>query len=145
VEKKNVKLVLIVDDDVDDRLFFCEALAEINPVIECLTAKDGMEALDKLNKCATLPDFIFLDSNMPRMDGKKCLEELKKSNRYISIPVIMYSTSKNEEDMAISKRLGALAFIKKPVFFEEIRDTIAHVLSGEWEKIDDDMFHTIRN
>src|ERR1041384_3417827 len=140
--KKNIsQFILIVDDDDDDRIFFCEALHEIDPAIKFIIAKDGAEALDFLSKSDVLPDFIFLDLNMPRMNGKKCLEELKKSDRFFQIPVVMYSTSKNEERSEETKKLGALAFIKKPVLFDDIREIISHVISGEWEKVSEDIYH----
>ena len=71
--------VLIVDDDADDRKLFIDAVKEVNRHIECITASDGQQALEVLRKAgSTLPDFIFLDLRMPRYNGKRCLQEIKK-------------------------------------------------------------------
>ena len=72
----------IVDDDVDDRNLFIEAVKEVDATIECITANNGEQALALLADPGTsLPDFIFLDLRMPRIDGKKCLIELKKNEK----------------------------------------------------------------
>jgi CheY-like chemotaxis protein len=73
--------ILYADDDKDDRDLLSEALEQIDPSISCITAHDGKEALSILQENRTLPDYIFLDVNMPVMDGKKCLTELKKNSK----------------------------------------------------------------
>ena len=76
---KSVKTLMIVDDDSDDRDFFSRALNKIDSSAECLFAVNGEDALKILrNGIKRLPDFIFLDLNMPRMDGKTCLSGEKK-------------------------------------------------------------------
>ena len=75
---KNQKILMIVDDDTDDRFFFRSAIRKNNPSYECIEAENGDDALKQLRKAKYLPDFIFLDLNMPKMDGRECLEELKK-------------------------------------------------------------------
>jgi CheY-like chemotaxis protein len=72
--------VFLIDDDRDDREIFMEALAEIDNSAICYTAENGLDALNKLNENLVIPQFIFLDLNMPRMSGRECLVELK--NRY---------------------------------------------------------------
>ena len=70
---------LVADDDEDDRFFFLEALRSIDPGITCMLASNGREALTLLQSdFFSLPDYIFLDLNMPLMNGLKCLEEIKK-------------------------------------------------------------------
>ena len=117
---KRTLLVLLVDDDADDRQFFVEALSEVDPEIKIATSVDGIEALDFLHKLQELPNYIFLDLNMPRMDGFQCLAELKKSTRYAHIPVIIYTTSKQKEEEDEAFRLGASAFFQKPSNFADI-------------------------
>ena len=86
----NALTFLIVDDDADDCEFFCEAVSEINPHSRCLLANNGEDALMKLRtEMTNLPDLIFLDLNMHRMDGRKCLIELKKDSKLKNIPVII--------------------------------------------------------
>jgi CheY-like chemotaxis protein len=113
-------VVLNVDDDQEDRNFFCEALREIDPSITCLIAGSGMEALSLLQNQKTLPDYIFLDINMPMMDGKQCLKALKSITELQSIPVIMYSTSADTSEIRECYKLGAEDFLIKPHSFEKL-------------------------
>ena len=128
---RKYKKILIVDDDSDDVEIFCEAIAEINPTIKCESAENGEEALKLLRKpFQVLPDFIFLDLNMPRMNGKQCLAELKKDPRLKEIPVVVYTTSKLDEDFQETARLGAMLFITKPTRLTKLVETITFVLSA---------------
>ncbi len=105
--------LLIVDDDSDDRMFFRDAVKEINPGYELLEACDGEEALNLLRKAVKLPDFIFLDLNMPYMNGRECLKELKADTTLKRIPVIIYSTTSFQEEIDGTKKLGAAHFLTK--------------------------------
>lgn len=107
--------VMIVDDDDDDRFCFKEAITEIDPTYRCLEAKDGIEALARLRVAASLPDCIFMDINMPRMDGHQCLKELKDDAKLKNIPVVIYTTSSYKRDIDLAYRLGAADFLVKPV------------------------------
>src|SRR5207302_9453827 len=106
--KTMVKRFLLVDDDTDDRELFSEALVSVDPVIICDLAADAEEALKKLDKKEGPPDLIFLDINLPVMTGWQFLSNLKSTEAYKDIPVIMYSTSNNQRDKDIAKDLGAL-------------------------------------
>ena len=116
----------VIDDDIDDRELFKEALQEIDPDIVCVTAQNGEEALTMLrnNHFDVHPDFIFLDLNMPRLNGQQCLQEIKKMPGYSAIPVIIYSTSSAKKDKEESARLGATKFFTKPSSFDEIRNQL---------------------
>lgn len=105
---------MIIDDDKEDRFFFREALTEMLSSAICLEAKDGVEALQQLRQTDQLPDFIFLDIYMPRIDGRECLKELKKDEQLKSIPVIMYSASITKQNIDEFHKLGALSCLKKP-------------------------------
>ncbi len=132
---KKVKTVLIVDDDDDDREMFREALQLVDDHANCLVAEDGKKALDLLRMQPDhLPDFIFLDLNMPRMDGKQCLAKIKQDEYLQKIPVIIYTTSKHPKDMEETKNLGADYFISKPFHFDEICKFITYVLSENWKR-----------
>lgn len=112
-ELSEKKLLMIVDDDKDDRFFFCSAIRKNNPSFECLEAENGDDALKQLRRSERLPDFIFLDLNMPQMDGKECLTELKKDKTLKNIPVIIYTTSEYKLDKEVTKELGADYFLTK--------------------------------
>jgi CheY-like chemotaxis protein len=105
---------LLVDDDEDDRELFQIALEEVEHDIHYLEAASGVEALRTLRHSDTLPDYIFLDLNMPHMNGRECLIELKKDPRLTAIPVIIFSTSNDPRDIEETKILGAIEFITKP-------------------------------
>lgn len=116
--------ILYADDDADDRELMTEALNKVDPTVSCKVAKDGQQALDTLAQDSDLPDYIFLDINMPVMDGMKCLVELKKDKRYKNIPVIIYSTTREAHEINQLYRLGASSFIQKPNNFQELCSTM---------------------
>lgn len=121
--------LLIIDDDEDDRDLFCLAVHEIEPGIHCIMARNGEEALHGLRReIYPKPHLIFLDLNMPRVDGAQCLRELKKDSELRDIPVIVYTASRFEEDEEQMKKLGASHFIKKPSSFQELCKIISNVL-----------------
>jgi CheY-like chemotaxis protein len=121
--------VLLVDDDPDDRQFFQEAVNEINTDIHCDFCRDGIEALEFLDKTGELPQFIFLDMNMPRMDGKECLKEIKRHPVFSGIPVIIYSTSRMQHEEDDFLRHGASRFLQKPSSFTGICHALSSILS----------------
>jgi CheY-like chemotaxis protein len=126
-----IKKILFIDDDEDDRFLFAEALRSINPAIICDMAEDGLEAL-KILEAPLLPDYIFLDLNMPVMNGFECLAEIKKNTRLQHIHVIIYSTSKNDRDVERIKNLGAISYIKKPADFKDLCDKIRCFLERDF-------------
>lgn len=116
---------LLADDDNDDKTLFCEALAEIDPGIVCHTAGDGKEALALLSeKQIHRPSIIFLDVNMPVMDGWQCLRRLKENADHKDIPVIMYSTSSYQRDIEQAIDGGAICFFTKPSDYRELRNIL---------------------
>lgn len=128
-------VIMMIDDDDDDRKMFFDAAKEVSETIQCITAEDGEQALKLLSSpLSELPDYIFLDLNMPRLNGKQCLAAMKKIERLENIPVIIFTTTRREEDVEETKRLGAVHFLTKPVLFEEICDAIRFVLAEDWKK-----------
>ena len=126
--KKTARKILLVDDDADDRKYFIDAVAEIDARIECVTAKDGLQALELLqNDGLSLPDFIFLDLNMPRMNGKLCLEEIKKQSRLQQIPIVIYTTSSGTRDKEQLLAMGAFAFVTKPPEFDQLISLLKNI------------------
>jgi CheY-like chemotaxis protein len=107
--------ILYADDDIDDFFIFVEITKVIDPGIFCMNAQNGLELLDILENATILPDAIFLDINMPSMDGKSCLRVLKRDTRFRDIPVVMYTTSTNPEDDTECRELGADDYLRKPV------------------------------
>lgn len=111
-------VVLYVDDDADDCELFHELLKMVDPGIECTHAANGNEAIKFLKQGRT-PDCIFLDINMPHLNGKETIIALKNDERFRSIPVVMYTTSNRDLDRKMFLGLGAMAYIVKGSNFED--------------------------
>lgn len=108
-----IKLIVLIDDDDDDQFIFLTALKAISPGCECRIKKNGLDAIQDLQLNHDNIDMIFLDLNMPIMNGFEFLTILKTDSRLSSIPVIIYSTSNNPVDVKRAKALGAVQFISK--------------------------------
>jgi CheY-like chemotaxis protein len=107
--------VLLVEDDPGDALLVREALADDERVDEISVASDGVYALEQLNDSERpLPDLILLDLNLPRMDGRELLAEIKREPKFAPIPVVVLTTSDAEADVLRSYELHANAFVTKP-------------------------------
>ncbi len=127
------KLYFIVDDDPDDQELFIEALQRLDGQGTCVTAFNGQEGLQKLlTEMPASPDFIFLDLNMPRMNGKQFLAEIKKIKRIQDIPVIIYSTSTDKKDILDTIQLGAAYYLQKPNRFEDLTMALSNIISRKW-------------
>ncbi|AXB57599.1 response regulator [Flavobacterium fluviale] len=125
------KTILLADDDMDDTEMFCEALADVDESIICYTAINGNEAIKKLNELKEdLPDIIFLDLNMPIMNGWDCLKYLKQHERYKDIPVIMISTSSHKNDLDTATSLGAICYFVKPNNFNDLKHVLRSITSN---------------
>lgn len=112
---------LLIDDDADDRELFCEAINAIDEQITCYSETNGRRALEKLdNREIEPPDVIFLDVNMPVMNGWQCLSALKSNETYKNIPVIIYSTSSHAHEVEKAHDHGALYFMTKPSDFKTL-------------------------
>ena len=122
-------VVLIVDDDHEDCELFHEAIHEIDPAIKCWTAKDGRQAINFLTKELILPpDYIFLDINMPLMNGRETLMEIKKNTRLRDIPVVMYSTTSDTKEIQGYYKLGAHDFLIKPNNFNRLVEALTSII-----------------
>ncbi|MDP5033242.1 MAG: response regulator [Paraglaciecola sp.] len=118
--------ILMADDDEDDRLLTQDALNESRVLNRLYCVEDGVELLQYLRREGKYqdkdlyprPGLILLDLNMPRMDGREALQEIKADPDLRSIPVVILTTSKQEEDMIKGYGSGAASYITKPVNFE---------------------------
>ena len=124
-----IKDILLVDDDLDDTGLFQEALSVVDPQIKFHSAKNGTKALEfLLGKEPITPDLIFLDINMPEMNGWRCLTELKNTPPLRHIPVVMYSTSIMKMDGQKALSLGAIGIYQKPERFEGLKQLLKTVI-----------------
>ena len=124
--------IVVADDDADDRMLIEEAFEESklsNPVDFCVDGIDLLEYLRREGKWASLakealPGLILLDLNMPRMDGRTALAEIRADPKLRRIPVVILTTSKSEEDIVRTYDTGVNSFITKPVSFDGLTNVV---------------------
>ncbi len=112
------KRILVVEDDADDQLLFCEAVQNLYENLKCDVAVNGIEALEYLLNPPPY-DMIFLDLNMPIMNGLETLERVKNDESIKHIPVVIVTTSTHVSDMKKTKELGAISYFSKPAIFAD--------------------------
>ena len=125
-----IRSVLLVDDDLDDQDIFRTALLEVASSVALTTANNGEDALQQLHNNPHYPDLIFLDINMPVLNGFDTLAQIKKEAPLRNIPVFIYTTSARPEDVERAKELGARDCIRKPSDFRELCRFISSVLGS---------------
>ena len=128
--------ILIADDDSEDLEIFHDAIAEIDGAIECISVRNGDEAIQLLSTTQVdLPDFIFLDVNMPRMNGKECLVEIKKIEALRSTPVVMYSSSSDQDERDAYLKMGAHEYLVKGWDFKELMRSLSSIIGKKDKQI----------
>lgn len=129
--------ILLVDDDADDRDFFRQAVLDSGIEAELTAVEDGQELiaflLDPEDPAA--PDVIFLDLNMPGMDGKACLLEIRLQPKFSATPVIILSTSNRLKDIDETYRGGANVYISKTVFYTNSAQWIRELFPPDWQTV----------
>ena len=123
------KYILLADDDTDDCMFFANALEELKLPFKLKTVFDGEQLMNFLEDKDNLPDIIFLDMNMPCKNGFECLVEIRQSERYKMIPVIIISTSLDENIIKLLHENGAFFYIKKPSLFAHLKKLMSMVIN----------------
>ena len=122
--------ILLADDDADDCIFFKEAVEELFLSTQLLTMPDGEQLMQYLNhETNKLPDILFLDLNMPRKNGFECLSEIKLNPKLKQLPVIVFSTSFEQEVVNLLYKNGAQYFIRKPSEFSQFKKIIHQAIS----------------
>ena len=123
-------IIYIIDDDLDDQDFLIEAIKDIDLSIQCYTAINGQEGLQKLEtSLIPYPSLIFLDLNMPRVDGRKFLAAIKSHAQFKSIPVVIYTTSSDPGDREEMMKLGAMDYIVKQSDFALLKENVLTLFS----------------
>ncbi|GAB3956419.1 response regulator [Spirosoma harenae] len=114
--------VLIVDDDEDDQFLIKAAFEKDSHQYNLRFASDGTDVLQNIESPQLLPDLILLDLNMPIIDGFEVLKQLKSSSLYQHVPIVVLTTSTDEQDINRSYKLGANTFISKPMSHQALVD-----------------------
>ena len=121
-------LILNVDDDLDDREFFSDAKRVVDPEIPCVLFENGDQLLHYLGESKTLPDYIFIDINMPKMNGYECAKEIKLNYHTGDIQIVMYSTAFNPLDREKFEAQG-FKYIVKQNTMKKLVQSIKGVIS----------------
>ena len=126
------KVILLVEDNPDDELLTLRALRKNNVLNEVVVARDGVEALDYLfgtgeyagRDTSVTPQLILLDLKLPKIDGLEVLKRLRADERTRLLPVVILTSSREEQDMLDGYGLGANSYVRKPVNFEQFVQAI---------------------
>lgn len=126
------KIILLVEDNPDDELLAIRALKKNNISNEVVVARDGVEALDYLfgtgahagRDMSEMPQIILLDLKLPKIDGLEVLRRLRSDERTKLLPVVVLTSSREEQDLTESYSLGANSYIRKPVNFTRFTEAI---------------------
>ncbi len=121
------KIILLVEDNPDDELLTLRALEKSHILNEIIVARDGVEALDYLfgrgayagRDTAVLPQVVLLDLKLPKLDGLEVLQQIRAAPQTCLLPVVILTSSDEEQDIVASYQLGANSYIRKPVDFTQ--------------------------
>ena len=124
------RTVLCVDDDPEDREMVCYTIGEIDPTLKVAHAEDGVEAIHYLTQAKqkeALPCLVILDINMPRLDGKQTLAQIKQDEQLRELPVVVFSTSNSETDKLYCDRYG-VELVTKPSTMHNMQQEVKRLL-----------------
>ena len=122
------KIILLIDDDTDELEVFNEALNKVPLFVSCTQVKSAADAMTWLKK--NQPDFIFIDFNLPEVDGLQCLEKIKKIKKLANTRCVLYSNHIDEEKSNRAMALGAISCMKKPHMTGLLATRLKDILSG---------------
>lgn len=127
------KKILLIDDDEDEQTIFAEALNAAEISFDCVFANSAAQGIKILDN--VLPDYIFVDFNMPAKDGIECLKEIKQKNSFKETPVILYSTGLDDRLTNTAIQFGASACIKKPFSISALAETLKSLLTQNFNTV----------
>ncbi len=126
--------ILLADDDEDDCIFFRDALQEIRVKTNLTLVNDGEQLMKYLgNEDNRVPDLVFLDLNMPFINGIDCLIDIRKKSRLKDLAIAIYSTSSSNENVEEAFINGANIYIQKPNDFSVLKIILEHVITLNWQ------------
>ncbi|RYJ42538.1 response regulator [Flavobacterium beibuense] len=134
----NELTVFYTDDDQEDIDFFREIIDIIDSNVKVVTQRNGEELLKALNNPPPTPYLVFLDINMPGMNGLETLKRVRESDQHKNLPVVMFSTTSDDITIQQSKELGASFYVPKSGAFDKLKKSIEHTLKMNWENYNSD-------
>lgn len=129
---QSIHKILLIDDDDDDCYVFRMLVGEIDETIEVVTAYEGDRVVALLDQHR--PDLVFLDINLPKVNGHDCVRIIKGCSRHQQIPVVMYSSSAYSQDINLSYGLGATLYFTKSGNLSELRQSLQQILQMDWHE-----------
>jgi CheY-like chemotaxis protein len=131
-----IKNILIAEDDDDDFGFFQEAILEISPETNLIRAKNGIELIDSLKEQVLLPEFLFLDINMPLKNGYECLTSIRADKNLNPLIIITFSTSSEKSIVDWMYNSGANGYLVKPNSFQGLKKCIQKAMVIDWQSME---------
>jgi CheY-like chemotaxis protein len=125
--------IFYVDDDQDDLDYFSEVVNKIDNKLELVTHSRGEHLLHALDNPPPVPQVLFLDLNMPGLNGFEVLRELRSKERLQNLPVIIFSTSTDAETIEKTRSMGASYYLPKSGNYSTLKKSIEHILNMDWE------------
>lgn len=125
--------IFYIDDDQEDLEFFTEIVDNIDNSTAVVTLNNGQALLNALNNPPPTPHLIYLDINMPGLNGLELLKIVRESSKYDDLPVIIFSTSSDDVTIQKSRELGATYYLPKIGVFDKLKKSIEHTLKINWE------------
>ena len=130
---KNEFTIFYTDDDPEDLEFFKEIVEGIDEDLVVVTQSNGQELLSALDNPPPAPQLVFLDINMPGMNGYDILSKLRALGSHNELPIIMFTTSTDTEAISKSRELGATYYLPKSGAFDGLKKSIEHALTINWK------------
>lgn len=121
------KNILLLEDDVVDVMTIKRAIKQLNITNKLVVKENGEEGLTYLKECEELPGIIFLDINMPKMNGIEFLEAIKPNEEWAQIPIVVLTTSKDQQDKLATFSKGISGYMVKPVDYPQFKDMISTI------------------
>jgi PleD family two-component response regulator len=130
VDNLPIETVILADDDQDDKDFFDSAMKEINPSIKIFNVPNGKELMRLLD--SFVPDMVFLDLDMPVMNGLECLVAIAKKPELEKMPVVVYSSTTRQANIQTAYEMGAHLYFIKPVVYQHYLNSLKSILKLDW-------------
>jgi CheY-like chemotaxis protein len=124
--------IFYADDDQEDLDFFREIVDTIDDTVVVHTQSTGQQLMNALNNPPPTPHLIFLDINMPGMNGFDVLKKVRNSENHKELPIVVFSTSGDEDAIKKSRELGATFYVQKSSVFDQLKKSIEHALKINW-------------
>ena len=129
------KKIFLAEDDIDEIESLTDIILEISPDIKISVSKNGNELMSLLENEKQLPEFIFLDLNMPIKTGFACLKEIRSCEKWKAIKIVILSTSSNQEQINELYKMGADLYLQKPNSYNSFKNMISKCLQMDWDSL----------